>query len=319
MKAGVFCEIIETRNKTERKLIDKVYSSPLHYPGGKRWLVRKLFEYIPTTHNIISPFFGGGTLELNLAAHGKKVQGYDNNPALVNFWKHWWTQAEQLEWETKDTLRECLDKQDILKGIKNTEKQTRYLPDFKTHDEFWFYRAMYFYLFNRLSIYGFTYSNSRIQPYRLDSERNELFYTGQKETRLVMPQRNRMKLGEYKFLNIDVKLQDFEKTLTEDTTSFAYCDPPYLGNEILYKSEGFKHKRLAKILKNRKNWITSYNDVPNIRELYDGFKTETVTMRSGFRRQGKRQLKTELLIFSDDVYETFQQQSQQLQMEIFNV
>ena len=65
----------------------KVYSSPLHYPGGKRWLVNIINEYLPYVEKIVSPFFGGGTIELNLAAQGKQIIAYDTNFALVNFWK----------------------------------------------------------------------------------------------------------------------------------------------------------------------------------------------------------------------------------------
>ena len=180
--------------------------------------------------------------------------------------------------------------------------------------EFYFYRAAYYYLFNRLAYYGITFNTNNNKTYRYDEIDRDYFFNHAEimRTRRVIPQKNRMKLVHYKLLNIDVHVQDYKKTFKQHPKAFMYCNPPYYKIENLYKADGFNHKSLAKILKNRKNWIASYNDVPEIHELYNGNNMLPLTMRSGFRRQGKRQVKKELLIFSDDIYENFQKQPKQL-------
>ena len=48
----------------------------LRYPGGKAKAVKILEKYIPeNTTKIVSPFFGGGSLEFQLASKGIEVQG----------------------------------------------------------------------------------------------------------------------------------------------------------------------------------------------------------------------------------------------------
>ena len=37
---------------------------------------------------MISPFFGGGSIELHYASQGVKVYGYDIFEPLTNFWQH---------------------------------------------------------------------------------------------------------------------------------------------------------------------------------------------------------------------------------------
>lgn len=75
--------------------------------------------------------------------------------------------------------------------------------------------------------------------------------------------------------NVVVENQDFETLLRhfdrEDT--LFYCDPPYYSTEDMY--EGFTrddHERLRDALGNlRGKFLLSYNDCPEIRELYAGF------------------------------------------------
>ena len=75
--------------------------------------------------------------------------------------------------------------------------------------------------------------------------------------------------------NVVIENQDFETLLRhfdrEDT--LFYCDPPYYSTEDMY--EGFSrddHERLRDALGNlRGKFLLSYNDCPEIRELYAGF------------------------------------------------
>ena len=62
--------------------------SPLRYPGGKSRAVSTLTQYIPDhIDRLVSPFLGGGSLELSCAADGIHVFAADAFDLLVNFWK----------------------------------------------------------------------------------------------------------------------------------------------------------------------------------------------------------------------------------------
>ncbi|HXL57664.1 MAG TPA: DNA adenine methylase, partial [Chitinophagaceae bacterium] len=62
--------------------------SLLRYPGGKTRGIETIIQYFPANlKEICSPFFGGGSIELYLAAKGIKVYGYDIFTPLVEFWE----------------------------------------------------------------------------------------------------------------------------------------------------------------------------------------------------------------------------------------
>lgn len=61
--------------------------SPLRYPGGKARAVNQILRLFPGNQKVlVSPFFGGGSVEIAAAAMGMIVFGYDIFPPLVNFW-----------------------------------------------------------------------------------------------------------------------------------------------------------------------------------------------------------------------------------------
>jgi DNA adenine methylase len=65
-----------------------VTRSPLRYPGGKSRATKVITDLIPEdVTELISPFLGGGSVELACTARGIKVQGYDTFKPLVAFWK----------------------------------------------------------------------------------------------------------------------------------------------------------------------------------------------------------------------------------------
>ena len=76
--------------------------------------------------------------------------------------------------------------------------------------------------------------------------------------------------------NAVVENQDFETLIKhyDREDSFFYCDPPYFSSEYVYDC-GFTwedHVRLHDALVNAKGkWLLSYNDCPEIKELYKGY------------------------------------------------
>ena len=64
--------------------------SPLWYPGGKRRLWKYLEPHLPSDlTELVSPFIGGGAIELACTGKRIKVQASDNFEPLTNFWNNY--------------------------------------------------------------------------------------------------------------------------------------------------------------------------------------------------------------------------------------
>lgn len=72
-----------------------------------------------------------------------------------------------------------------------------------------------------------------------------------------------------------IENRDFERLIGQydSPVSFFYCDPPYYATENYYKDVGFAaddHIRLRdSLLKCSGKFLVSYNDCPEIREIWD--------------------------------------------------
>ncbi|MCM8801658.1 MAG: DNA adenine methylase, partial [Candidatus Omnitrophica bacterium] len=75
--------------KGKDKKYKRYLGSPLRYAGGKSWAVGFVVEHLPENiKRLISPFFGGGSIEIALAKElGIEVIGFELFDILVNYWK----------------------------------------------------------------------------------------------------------------------------------------------------------------------------------------------------------------------------------------
>lgn len=123
---------------------------------------------------------------------------------------------------------------------------------------------------------------------------------------------------EDRLANVIIENQDFETLIRhyDRPDAFFYADPPYFSTEDMY-DVGFcwdDHVRLRDTLKGIKGkFLLSYNDCPEIRELYEGYPmfdfTRTHSMAQRFEA-GK--MFKELLIANYDFYERERGKPQQL-------
>lgn len=128
---------------------------------------------------------------------------------------------------------------------------------------------------------------------------------------------------ENRMANVIVENQDFETLIRhyDRPDSFFYADPPYYSTESMYEV-GFgwdDHVRLRDTLKQIKGkFLLSYNDCPEIRELYEGFsifdfsRTHSMAQRYEAGKEFK-----ELLIGNYDLYEREREKPKQL--TLFNI
>ena len=126
---------------------------------------------------------------------------------------------------------------------------------------------------------------------------------------------------ESRMANVVVENQDFETLIKhyDRPDTLFYLDPPYFSTEDMY-AVGFSwddHVRLRDTLANIKGkFLLSYNDCPEIRELYNGFSVfDFSRIHSMAQRYDAGKEFKELLIGNYDLYE--RERNKPLQMSIF--
>ena len=276
----------------------KSSKSPLRYPGGKSRAVSKIVDKyiipnIPESNKICSPFFGGGSIEIDLAKRGFRVYGYDAFPPLVDFWQFLLKNPNKLANATEKELRVSKKRFDeIQDDFRNKSGKL------KTNKE----SAVIFYLLNRTSYSGTTLSGGMA----IDHDKSNRWEK-------INPRFNKAsveRLRNFSVKNLTVNKLDFRRSILKHKDAFVYADPPYyIGKKNLYGNQGdmqFKqkdHEDLAKILKKRKHWVLSYNDTPEVRKLYRGFRIRKLSWSYGMSdvKSRKEKHSNEILILSKDI------------------
>ena len=230
------------------QIIKKCVSSPLRYPGGKSRAVSTIRQYIPEDIDAIcSPFIGGGSIELSLAADGIKVYGADVFSPLIDFWK--------------ELKKNPVSLSKIVRGFYPLSRTKFYAlqksyTTIKDKTE----RAAIFYVLNRASYSGTTLSGG------MSPEHPRFTLSGINKLRdYCLPR------------NFNIRCCDYLAMLKQHDDKFLYLDPPYANGGKLYGQRGdchagFNHEQLAEVLHKRDGWILSYNDCTSIRKMYKGYK-----------------------------------------------
>lgn len=264
------------RETTIRKQIKPPLKSPLRYPGGKSRGVKEIIKYFPPdVDRVCSPFLGGGSIELELVSRGVEVFGYDIFEPLTDFWQVLLKNPHKLANRVKKYYPLTRSKfYSLQKGFHN----------FKSKET----RAAVFFVLNRASFSGITLSGG-MSPNHPRFNMNAI----QALERFVVD-------------TFHIEKADFTESLAKHQNDFLYLDPPYLiKNPTLYGNKGdthkdFDHEGLAAIITKRPGWILSYNDCPEVRKLYAGFKMITLSWAYGMNEDKKS---NELLILSKDFIE----------------
>jgi DNA adenine methylase len=217
--------------------------SPLRYPGGKSRAAKTILAFFPEKPGVlVSPFIGGGSVELAAVGLGWTVLGFDLFQPLVAFWQVLLTAPEELADEVQRYYP--LPKQDFYRLQESK---------FDTQLE----EAARYFVLNRCSFSGTTMSggmspgHDRFTPSSIERVRN------------------------FRADNLWVEQAEFSKSIMQNRNAFLYLDPPYFGATRLYGRrgdlhEGFYHQGLCRLLKARGNWLLSYDDCPEVREMYAG-------------------------------------------------
>ena len=235
--------------------------SPLRYAGGKSLAVGLIVEHLPDTmRRVISPFMGGGSVEIACAELGLDVIAYDVFDILVNYWQVQIKQPEELYARMK-----------AFKPTRATFKMVK-----ERLKRYWKCGEM----LNPLDLAAYYYFNSNTSygPHFLGWPSD--IYLSKKRYRTMLE-----KSRTFCAPTLQVRCASFDKVIPKYPNDFHYCDPPYYLEDGkmfvgMYPHRnfpihhvGFKHEILRDMLKShRGGFILSYNDCKTIRSWYKDFK-----------------------------------------------
>lgn len=257
-------------------------NSFMSWIGGKKALRDEILQRFPVEYGRYIEVFGGGGWVLFRKSPGRDFEVYnDFNPNLVNLYRCVRDSPEELIAELEFTLNSRLD----FKHIRREMNQPLELPDVR--------RAAYFYQLIRQS-----YANG------LDSFSSQ--------PRCMWNNFPIIRAACRRLQRVVVENKDFEQLIRQydRPDAFFYCDPPYYATEDYYEDVGFiaaDHQRLAEALCGMQGkFLLSYNDCPEIRELYqrEGIATESISRLSNIaQRYENGAMYAELLIANYDTAE----------------
>jgi DNA adenine methylase len=272
--------------------------TPIRYAGGKSRAIKHITPYVTNVNKIVSPFLGGGSLEVHWASLGKEIIGYDLFDVLVNFWNVLLNNKDELVEKLKEispTSEEYSRIKEILMKWDNTQEM---LKDWKTKHykrdeiiELDKVTAAAYYYFNHNTSYGPGYLGWGSSVYLTEKKWNDMID----------------KISKFELPNLSVQQGSFEEVIPKHNDDFLYLDPPYYLEKdsdnkmftgiypmrnIPIHHDGFDHELLRDLLKKHKGgFILSYNNCETIREYYKEFEfyypSWNYSMGNGEKRIGK--------------------------------
>jgi DNA adenine methylase len=256
--------------------------TPLRYAGGKSKAYGFISTYIPfwpKPKRIVSPFIGGGSLEVRWANElDIEVIGYDVFDMLVNFWEVLLEQPTELAKElskitpddktykeVKDILLHLDKTQELLSGWKTNSYKREVMITLNDLE-----RASFYY-FNHNTSYGPGYLGWPSSVYlQTDRWKNMI-----------------SKIRNFECPNLKVYQESFETSIPKHPNDLLYLDPPYYlqqdSDNKMFKGiypmrnipvhhDSFDHEKLRDLLHNHKgSFVLSYNNCETIRDWYKDF------------------------------------------------
>ena len=226
------------------------YETPLAYIGGKKKLWSLFKNHIPPGIDLlVSPFVGGGAIELRSSAQGIKVKAFDNFQLLTEFWEEFIKDAGKVGSYASKIFPISEDE-----GAFYLETNLSTISD-KLQ------KAAIFWCINKQTWSCSMFAN---KSWKRDDQ--------------IMHDKNYfLKWDNWSNNNITIKHQDCFETIEKYDGCFMYLDPPYVGLEKMYGIKGenmsFDHERLYEAISNSNSpWIMSYGKHEDIYKMYGNYK-----------------------------------------------
>lgn len=270
--------------------------TPLWYVGAKQTLYPLLVhDILPAgITDIVSPFMGGCSLELKLAASGYRVHAYDKFRPIVEFFQTFQQHADAV-------VSRVLEIYPIYTGSDETHAHYMHLVRGGGWEALTcpIDRAAHTWAISRQSYMGKNFASPPVKPRyasRLDFFRNPIASDGP-------IRRHHRSWRDWRNDNITFGEADYKDSLSAHDC-IAYLDPPYVLKSRFYgrgQQGEFNHEELRDILAERQGFIMSYGDDPLIWELYQDFKILRPQWKYNCGKDAASQASSELLILSHDV------------------
>lgn len=250
--------------------------SPLRYPGGKSKAIDNIIPHIPIDiKEFREPFVGGGSVFLGFKKNFKifPIEYWINdlNYDLYCFWKTTKYQIEDLLYEILKFRVNYSEGRELYKHFTNP------LNIYSELD-----RAVRFFILNRITFSGTVDSGGYSQ---------KAF-----EQRFTESSLKRLKELAPCLLGVKITHGDYEELLFQEGEDvFIFLDPPYCSatKSKLYGIRGelhtsFDHERFAKNMqKCQHRWLITYDDSPEIRQLFSFAKIVEWELQYGMNNYKK--------------------------------
>jgi DNA adenine methylase len=273
----------------------------IRYAGGKSRAIKHITPFVEDYTTIVSPFMGGGSLEVHWASMGKKVIAYDIFDILVNYWNVLLNNPEDLANKMREITPDKKTYNEIKDVLISLDKTQEMLKDWKTN----YYKRDVVISLDDITLAAFYYFNHNCSygPGYLGWASN-VYLTDKKWDGMINNTTN------FKCDNLKVLNDSFENSIINHNEEFLYLDPPYFlekdGDNKMCKGiypmcnidvhhSGFNHELLRDLLLNHKgDFVMSYNNCETIREYYKDFEfffpEWSYSMGNGEKRIGKNRI-----------------------------
>ena len=265
------------------------------WAGGKRQIIDKLKQYIPTKyHCYYEPFIGVGALFFELSP--KKAVINDSNQELMNVYKVLCDHDKYTKMCKVLNHYEANHTEEFYYEIRNKDKEKSFsrLSDYKK-------AARTIYL-NKSCFNGLYRVNSKGQ-FNVPCNKNKTINTYDGE--------NLLTIHMYLTMNdITIQCLDFEESVkTAQKGDFVYFDPPYDSDTKTfnnYTEEGFgkeEQRRLAKVFKELDKRgvyvMLSNHNTTLINELYKDYHIHVIEAKRSINSKGNKRGNVEELIITN--------------------
>lgn len=272
---------------------DKKIAPFVKWAGGKRQLIEKIMDKIPSEYNTFyEPFIGGGALFFSLKPYNSKIN--DINEALINTYR--------TIRDNPDEFINVIDEFDQ----RNVELGKEYYYQIRERfnekilkNEFDIEMASLFVFLNKHCFNGLYRVNSKGMfnvPYN-----NSISKSYSKE--------NILSVSAY-LKDVEITVGDFEKAVSEaGERDFVFFDSPYAPLNVTsfksYTKEGFdkeSHERLARLFdeltKKGCYCILTNHNTEFINQLYENYSKEVVTVRRFINSDSSNRKGEELIVWN---------------------
>lgn len=259
--------------------------SPLRYPGGKAKIINFMKKFIELNYNqppvYVEPYAGGASVALSLLIDGyaKKIYINDNDYGIYCFWKSILECTNDFI-EYIEQMPITIDSWELQKNIyKNMQNHSIIDIGFAT---FFLNRCNYSGIIKGGPIGG----KQQLGNWKIDARFNKVELI--ERILKIAEYKNSIKLyNEDTLLLLKKHSKYFEKCL-------LYLDPPYFNKGYQLYNNHYKkddHAKIADIVKKLKGqWIVSYDNVPEIINLYNFVENPiefNISYSAGKNKKGK--------------------------------